>query len=155
MSQAELAKLAKITREYVNKLEAGRYDPTVGVMQSLARALGVPVTQLLGRANAVCSNSHCQRQALELDDEDMCPRCSRLAARFRVDIKRGRLLTPDFTGELSQGKNVPAIPRPNREEKCSACGEEFKALDDQAQEISAKRNPLYLHHLCREILMRI
>ena len=47
MSQATLAKKAGITREYVNKLEAGRYDPTVGVLQRLARALGVKVTELL------------------------------------------------------------------------------------------------------------
>jgi transcriptional regulator with XRE-family HTH domain len=46
-SQATLARRAKITREYVNKLEAGRYDPTVGVLQRLAKALGVPVTALL------------------------------------------------------------------------------------------------------------
>ena len=44
---ATLAQRAKITREYVNKLEAGRYDPTVGVLQRLAKALGVPVTALL------------------------------------------------------------------------------------------------------------
>ena len=47
MSQATLAKKAGITREYVNKLEAGRYDPTVGVLQRLAKALGVPVGALL------------------------------------------------------------------------------------------------------------
>jgi transcriptional regulator with XRE-family HTH domain len=47
ISQAALAKRAKITREYLNRLEAGRYDPTVGVLQRLARALGVPVTELL------------------------------------------------------------------------------------------------------------
>ena len=47
LSQATLAQRAKITREYVNKLEAGRYDPTVGVLQRLAKALGVPVTVLL------------------------------------------------------------------------------------------------------------
>jgi transcriptional regulator with XRE-family HTH domain len=47
LSQAILAAQAKITREYVNKLEAGRYDPTVGVLQRLAKALGVPVTELL------------------------------------------------------------------------------------------------------------
>jgi transcriptional regulator with XRE-family HTH domain len=47
LSQADLARRAKITREYVNKLEAGRYDPTVGVIQRLAKALGVPVTELL------------------------------------------------------------------------------------------------------------
>ncbi len=47
LSQAALAKRARITREYVNKLEAGRYDPTLGVLQRLAKALGVPVTELL------------------------------------------------------------------------------------------------------------
>jgi len=47
LSQAALAKKARVTREYVNKLEAGRYDPTVGVLQRLARALGVSVTQML------------------------------------------------------------------------------------------------------------
>jgi Predicted transcriptional regulators len=47
MSQYGLAKKVGISREYVNKLEAGRYDPTVGVLQRLAKALGVPVTKLL------------------------------------------------------------------------------------------------------------
>jgi len=47
LSQAALAARANITREYVNKLEAGRYDPTVGVLQRLAKALGVRVVKLL------------------------------------------------------------------------------------------------------------
>jgi transcriptional regulator with XRE-family HTH domain len=47
LSQEALARKANITREYVNKLEAGRYDPTVGVLKRLAKALGVPVTELL------------------------------------------------------------------------------------------------------------
>jgi transcriptional regulator with XRE-family HTH domain len=47
LSQVVLAQRAKITREYVNRLEAGRYDPTVGTLQRIARALGVPVTELL------------------------------------------------------------------------------------------------------------
>jgi transcriptional regulator with XRE-family HTH domain len=47
LSQAALAARAGITREYVNKLEAGRYDPTVGTLRRLAKALGVPVTELL------------------------------------------------------------------------------------------------------------
>jgi transcriptional regulator with XRE-family HTH domain len=28
-------------------LEAGRYDPSVGTLQRIAKALGVPVTELL------------------------------------------------------------------------------------------------------------
>ena len=42
-----LAQRATITREYVNKLEAGRYDPTIGTLRRLAKALGVPVAELL------------------------------------------------------------------------------------------------------------
>ena len=37
-----------MSREYIRKLEAGGYDPTVGTLQRLAKALGVPVTELLG-----------------------------------------------------------------------------------------------------------
>jgi transcriptional regulator with XRE-family HTH domain len=47
LSQEALAKRARVTREYVNKLEAGKHDPTMGVLQRLAKALGVPVTELL------------------------------------------------------------------------------------------------------------
>jgi transcriptional regulator with XRE-family HTH domain len=47
MSQTALAIAARISREYVRKLEAGRSDPTVGMLQRLAKSLGVPVTALL------------------------------------------------------------------------------------------------------------
>jgi transcriptional regulator with XRE-family HTH domain len=47
MSQNALARNAKITREYVNKLEAGHYDPTIGVVQRLAKALKVNVSDLV------------------------------------------------------------------------------------------------------------
>jgi hypothetical protein len=40
-------KQANIGRVYMNKLEDGRSDPTVGMVHSLAKALGVPVTALL------------------------------------------------------------------------------------------------------------
>jgi len=47
LSQEALAKRAKITREYVNKLEAGRHDTTMGTLQALAKALGVPLRELM------------------------------------------------------------------------------------------------------------
>jgi XRE family transcriptional regulator, regulator of sulfur utilization len=47
LSQYALAKYAGVSREYVRKLEAGECDPTVGMLQRLARALGVPVVELL------------------------------------------------------------------------------------------------------------
>ena len=46
-SQTALAQKARVSRAYVFRLEAGGSDPTVGVLQRLAKALGVPVTALL------------------------------------------------------------------------------------------------------------
>jgi transcriptional regulator with XRE-family HTH domain len=43
LSRQALAEKAGISREYVRKLEAGLQDPTVGLLQRLAKALGVPM----------------------------------------------------------------------------------------------------------------
>ncbi len=48
LSRQELATKPRISREYVRKLEAGGYDPTVGTLQRIGKARGVPVTELLG-----------------------------------------------------------------------------------------------------------
>jgi transcriptional regulator with XRE-family HTH domain len=47
MTQAELAKRARISRMHVIRIETARQAPTLGVMERLAKALGVPVTALL------------------------------------------------------------------------------------------------------------
>ena len=48
MSQAALAKKAKVPQGYISELEAGRKKtPGLDVLQRLARALGVKVTELL------------------------------------------------------------------------------------------------------------
>lgn len=47
LSQYALAQKAGVSREYVRKLEAGLYDPTVGTLEKLAKALGVRGTKLL------------------------------------------------------------------------------------------------------------
>jgi len=47
MSQQTLATKAKISRGYLARLEAAEQDPTLGVLERLAKALGVPVTALL------------------------------------------------------------------------------------------------------------
>ena len=47
LSQAALAKRAGLSREYVNKIEAGRYDPPLSTLNALASALGVKVTDLV------------------------------------------------------------------------------------------------------------
>jgi transcriptional regulator with XRE-family HTH domain len=48
MSQSDLAAKANLTRVYVTRLEAGQQDPSLSTINALAKALGVPVTELLG-----------------------------------------------------------------------------------------------------------
>lgn len=58
MTQAELAKKAKVSQGYIAKLEPSarpgqqksirQNNPSAAILQRLAKALGVPVTELLG-----------------------------------------------------------------------------------------------------------
>ncbi len=47
LSQEALAKQAGISRGYLLRLEAGRQDPTVGMLEKLAKALKVKLGRLL------------------------------------------------------------------------------------------------------------
>src|SRR4029453_13158999 len=47
LSQQALATKAKISRGYLARLEAAEQDPTLGVLERLAKALGLPVTALV------------------------------------------------------------------------------------------------------------
>ena len=49
LTREQLAKKAKVTTAYVSMMEAGkRKNPSLAVLQRLAKALGVPVAELLG-----------------------------------------------------------------------------------------------------------
>jgi len=49
MTQRDLAERAKVTAGYVAQIELGqKKNPSLAVLQRLAKALGVPVTRLLG-----------------------------------------------------------------------------------------------------------
>jgi transcriptional regulator with XRE-family HTH domain len=49
LTREALAKKAKVTTAYVSLLEGGkRKNPSLLVLQRIAKALGVPVTELLG-----------------------------------------------------------------------------------------------------------
>ena len=49
LTQRDLATRAKVTAGYVAQLEMGvRKNPSLEVLRRLAKALGVPVTELLG-----------------------------------------------------------------------------------------------------------
>lgn len=48
LTQGQLAERAGVTREYIARLEAGRYDPTLSTIEKLAKALRVKVNDLVG-----------------------------------------------------------------------------------------------------------
>jgi XRE family transcriptional regulator of biofilm formation len=49
ITQDELAKRAKLAKPYISQLENGvRKNPSLPALRRLAKALGVPVTELLG-----------------------------------------------------------------------------------------------------------
>jgi transcriptional regulator with XRE-family HTH domain len=49
MSQRELAAKAEITQGYIAQLEQGlKKNPSLEVLRRIAKALGIPVTELLG-----------------------------------------------------------------------------------------------------------
>ncbi len=157
LSQSVLAKRAKITREYVNKLEAGRYDPTVGVLQRIAKGLGVPVTELLeGKGKEavkmLCRYEACGQRTATIDEDGACPRCHGLAAMFLTRIENNILERPTFS-ELGPKENLPRLPAPANT-TCAACSETVAAKDDDP-EIYANGKPMHLHRLCREILLTV
>jgi XRE family aerobic/anaerobic benzoate catabolism transcriptional regulator len=48
LTQADLAKQARVSQPYLSQLEAGTYtNPSIAVLQRVARALNAPVTDLL------------------------------------------------------------------------------------------------------------
>jgi transcriptional regulator with XRE-family HTH domain len=48
LTQDALAKRAKLTKPYISQLESGaRQNPSLPALQRLAKALGVPVAELL------------------------------------------------------------------------------------------------------------
>lgn len=47
LSRQQLAAKARVSREYTRKLEGGQYDPA-GTLRQIAKALGVPLAELLG-----------------------------------------------------------------------------------------------------------
>ena len=46
-TQADLARRARMSPGYVARLETHRHDPKLSTLVKLAKALGVPVTELL------------------------------------------------------------------------------------------------------------
>lgn len=58
-SQARLAEISGVSQAYISELEAGEKQPTLPIINKLAKALKVTVFELLGESdrpsNSICS----------------------------------------------------------------------------------------------------
>jgi|WetSurMetagenome_2_1015567.scaffolds.fasta_scaffold50942_3 DNA-binding XRE family transcriptional regulator len=52
LSQQELSRRSGIAQESLSRIETGRRAPRLGTLQKLARGMGVPLDELLGRLSA-------------------------------------------------------------------------------------------------------
>jgi transcriptional regulator with XRE-family HTH domain len=69
LSQAELARQAEVTTNYVSRLEGGGAAPGIDLAARLAQALGTPLADLLPTTPAVDDLAATRQQAKKLFDE--------------------------------------------------------------------------------------
>ncbi len=69
MSQAELARQAEVTTNYISRLEGGGAAPGIDLAARLALALGVPVADLLPTTADLDDLAVTRKQAKKLFDE--------------------------------------------------------------------------------------
>lgn len=100
-----------------------------------------------------CVNESCGKRVRSVDQDGFCAECHTLAEAIRERLSRHDLQRPDFDGVIRGA--VATVPAPKPDALCSACGRPFVRADDQEQEIAEDGSPLYLHGLCREILMKV
>jgi len=47
VTQAELAERARLSREYISRIESAMHDPTIGTLERIAKALKVKLVDLV------------------------------------------------------------------------------------------------------------
>lgn len=57
LTQSELAQLVQCERSFISKIETGQANPTQAVLERIARALHVPVSQLFDEPPPSAKNS--------------------------------------------------------------------------------------------------
>ena len=68
MSQEKLAFEAEVDRNYISLLELGRYSATIKMLQRLAQALGLSLTELMALVEARLDPASDKETAARLED---------------------------------------------------------------------------------------
>jgi len=88
MTQAELAKRTNLSRSYIGDIEIDRYNPSINTLEAIAKAVGVPTSQLVGgeipTLNLDPSRGFFQNLGIT---KDTAPTSSGLTAKEERDIE--------------------------------------------------------------------
>ncbi|MEK5167173.1 helix-turn-helix transcriptional regulator [Paenibacillus sp. FSL R5-0527] len=69
LTQEGLAKLANLSRSYIADVEKDRYSPSLETLKTIANALGIKVSQLIGEAETVQSGGYVINNEILTEDE--------------------------------------------------------------------------------------
>jgi transcriptional regulator with XRE-family HTH domain len=128
MTQAELAKGADLSREYVVRIEAGLHDPSLSKAARLASALGVSIDELMKPAKKPRGPTAGRWRVRPMTDVQR-PFEEALATRFRAAQKLGSTFVDVVSGELH--REVGGYPGPDHRMPvcCSVMEREMRSDD--------------------------
>ncbi|GIP10457.1 hypothetical protein J1TS5_26270 [Paenibacillus macerans] len=69
LTQEGLAKLANLSRSYIADVEKDRYSPSLETLKTIANALGIKVSQLIGEDETVQSGDYVINNEILTEDE--------------------------------------------------------------------------------------
>ena len=102
-TQAQLAEKANMSRSYVADVERDRYNPSVETLSSIAKALNIPVSNLLVDNQRLVSESPEEYRTSEKDEKDIAKRMEQI----KKDLKNAEGLS--FSGEPMSDEAIESL----------------------------------------------
>lgn len=102
-TQAQLAEKANMSRSYVADVERDRYNPSVETLSSIAKALNIPVSNLLEDNQRLVSVSPEEYRTSEKDEKDIAKRMEQI----KKDLKNAEGLS--FSGEPMSDEAIESL----------------------------------------------
>ncbi len=102
-TQAQLAEKTNMSRSYVADVERDRYNPSVETLSSIAKALNIPVSNLLEDNQRLVSESPEEYRTSEKDEKDIAKRMEQI----KKDLKNAEGLS--FSGEPMSDEAIESL----------------------------------------------
>ncbi|MCY8293210.1 helix-turn-helix domain-containing protein [Bacillus haynesii] len=102
-TQAQLAEKANMSRSYIADVERDRYNPSVESLNSITKALNIPLSNLLEENQHILSESTEEYRTSEKDEKDIAKRMDQI----KEDLKNAEGLS--FSGEPMSEEAIESL----------------------------------------------